>query len=603
MAKRNAKKKKTSVSDILNFAAGGFVDISKLTDYDYLSGLLETVERSGGAGKAAETIRKMTGGGTPEGGAQAPRRRTRKRTRKPHGGADYGMRTEGKEKPEWSSEFSDEERGRSRSGAGKAARKKKDDEDNKRAEEFRRKIVALLIELTIGNKGMMFANLFGFASKAAGGGGGGVPPIDAFNALKDAMGGIPPQFKALGAALTGAKVAAEALKKTFENFQERTDKDAQAVAAGVDTATFRTAEAVMKGAGGKASDMYGMMQDFTLRRTRLTRAGDSAGLSEWITKAETLLADRSDPNDVAKVREFMRNFLQKSGSDYFKLVFDQYSKAHHSGQTARAATIAKDFGLGAGVMNLAQAQPGLTGERLLSGIASVSQFAGAGEAANRRARIEANIGKEIIKQGLSDIKAGFFDYISLMDGEGFTEQLKNVKSIPKKAKGGRETRPALFAEAGPEWFIPEKNDANSHALIIQAAEACGLPMFARGGRRSFGRKADKSFLGPKIGLERRTFGRKAPKDFLGKRIDLGRRTTLDYTGSVWRGKTTKQISDRIAAEKKAAAGKQVTINISHMEVKANDAQAFMKSLQDIAANPFSGVATSLAASFDTKRVV
>lgn len=574
MAKRSAKKKKTSVSDILNFAAGGFVDISKLTDYDYLSGLLETVERSGGAGKAAETIRKMAGGGTPEGGAQTPRRRTRKRTRKPRGGADYGMRTEGKEKSEWSAEFTDEKRGRSSRG------EKEDDERNKRMEALR-KIVALLMKLAVGNKGMMLANLFGFSSKTNGGG-GGVPPIDAFNALNDAMGGLPPQFKAFGAALAGAKVAAEALKKTFENFQERTDKDAQAAAAGVDPAIFRTAEAVMKGSGGKASDIYGMMQDFTLRRTRLTRAGDNAGLSEWITKAETLLADRSDPNDVAKVREFMQNFLQKSGSDYFKLVFDQYSKAHHSGQTARAATIAKDFGLGAGVMNLAQAQPKLTGERLLSEIASMSRFAGTGEAENRRARIEANIGKEIIKQVLSDVKARFFDDVSGIRDGGFTG-LKNVKPIPKKAKGGRETRPALFAEVGPEWFIPEKNDANSHALIIQAAEACGLPMFARGGRRSFGRKA--------------------PKDFLGKRIDLGRRTTLDYSGSVWRGKTTKQISDRIAAEKKAAAGKQVTINISHMEVKANDAQAFMKSLQDITANPFSGVATSLAASFDTKRVV
>ncbi|MBQ9252241.1 MAG: phage tail tape measure protein [Clostridia bacterium] len=63
----------------------------------------------------------------------------------------------------------------------------------------------------------------------------------------------------------------------------------------------------------------------------------------------------------------------------------------------------------------------------------------------------------------------------------------------KKAEGGRETKPAIFAEAGiPEWYIPEEHTDNTLGLILAAAynsgfdildlaEEAGARMFAEGG--------------------------------------------------------------------------------------------------------------------------
>lgn len=66
-------------------------------------------------------------------------------------------------------------------------------------------------------------------------------------------------------------------------------------------------------------------------------------------------------------------------------------------------------------------------------------------------------------------------------------------SMPKKAKGGRETVPSIFAEAGiPEWYIPEEHTKNTAQLIlgaaygsgfdiIELAEYAGANLFAEGG--------------------------------------------------------------------------------------------------------------------------
>lgn len=65
--------------------------------------------------------------------------------------------------------------------------------------------------------------------------------------------------------------------------------------------------------------------------------------------------------------------------------------------------------------------------------------------------------------------------------------------VPGMAKGGRETQPALFAEAGiPEWYIPEEHTDNTADLILAAAynsgfdladlaERAGARLFADGG--------------------------------------------------------------------------------------------------------------------------
>lgn len=53
-----------------------------------------------------------------------------------------------------------------------------------------------------------------------------------------------------------------------------------------------------------------------------------------------------------------------------------------------------------------------------------------------------------------------------------------VWKVAAKAKGGRETQPALFAEAGiPEWYIPEEHTDNTADLILAAAYNSGFDIF------------------------------------------------------------------------------------------------------------------------------
>lgn len=76
---------------------------------------------------------------------------------------------------------------------------------------------------------------------------------------------------------------------------------------------------------------------------------------------------------------------------------------------------------------------------------------------------------------------------------GFLTLLGAAGNVKKKAKGGRETEPAIFAEAGiPEWYIPEEHTENTARLILAAAansgfsfidlaEYAGARLFAEGG--------------------------------------------------------------------------------------------------------------------------
>ena len=49
-------------------------------------------------------------------------------------------------------------------------------------------------------------------------------------------------------------------------------------------------------------------------------------------------------------------------------------------------------------------------------------------------------------------------------------------SYPGMATGGRATEPVVYAEAGPEWFIPERHDRNTANLIAMAAHASGFSL-------------------------------------------------------------------------------------------------------------------------------
>lgn len=57
-----------------------------------------------------------------------------------------------------------------------------------------------------------------------------------------------------------------------------------------------------------------------------------------------------------------------------------------------------------------------------------------------------------------------------------TSGLGSIFPSRMMAKGGRETQPAIFAEAGPEWFIPEAHTRNTAALLLGAARASGFSL-------------------------------------------------------------------------------------------------------------------------------
>ena len=67
--------------------------------------------------------------------------------------------------------------------------------------------------------------------------------------------------------------------------------------------------------------------------------------------------------------------------------------------------------------------------------------------------------------------------------------LDGITGITKMAKGGRETRPTIFAEAGiPEWYIPEEHTPNTAQLIAAAANNSGFSLIeiaAMSGARLF----------------------------------------------------------------------------------------------------------------------
>lgn len=71
-------------------------------------------------------------------------------------------------------------------------------------------------------------------------------------------------------------------------------------------------------------------------------------------------------------------------------------------------------------------------------------------------------------------------------GGGWLSQ--GLSLLPKKASGGREDRPSIFAEAGPEWFIPEEHSGNTAGLLLAAMRASGFTigeLAAMAGARMF----------------------------------------------------------------------------------------------------------------------
>ena len=80
-------------------------------------------------------------------------------------------------------------------------------------------------------------------------------------------------------------------------------------------------------------------------------------------------------------------------------------------------------------------------------------------------------------------------YRSTLTGGGGTNVGGSFRTFALKAKGGRETRPSIFAEAGiPEWYIPEEHTDNTLDLVLAAAYGSGfsiLDLAERAGARLF----------------------------------------------------------------------------------------------------------------------
>lgn len=83
-------------------------------------------------------------------------------------------------------------------------------------------------------------------------------------------------------------------------------------------------------------------------------------------------------------------------------------------------------------------------------------------------------------------------------GGGAGLGVESLENVTMNARGGRQTEPSIFAEAGiPEWYIPEEHSANTARLLLGAmynsgfsifdlAAAAGARMFAEGGTSGSG---------------------------------------------------------------------------------------------------------------------
>lgn len=72
-----------------------------------------------------------------------------------------------------------------------------------------------------------------------------------------------------------------------------------------------------------------------------------------------------------------------------------------------------------------------------------------------------------------------WDSINSIFGKTITQTVHIVtqgSATPGMAEGGRAIEPVLFAEAGPEWFIPERHDKRTANLIAMAAHASGYSL-------------------------------------------------------------------------------------------------------------------------------
>ena len=77
---------------------------------------------------------------------------------------------------------------------------------------------------------------------------------------------------------------------------------------------------------------------------------------------------------------------------------------------------------------------------------------------------------EDVHGDVSDLKRA----IDSQDGRTITVHIHGVKDFDGYASGGRATEASIFAEAGPEWAIPEEHSERTAQLLNAAREASGF---------------------------------------------------------------------------------------------------------------------------------
>lgn len=462
-----------------------------------------------------------------------------------------------------------------------------DDDDSKDSKERNKRLDKILRLLNLLTKGK--ARFFTDAIDALTGGNGldSLPGAEALSKFAPAVAAFAMAVKAFGL--------------IEKNREARGAVEQRAAALGFDAKKAFSADVQMKAFGGNFESIAKPMASWADAMTGV-QMGDAGKFSNIMKQ----VAELSGMGYNVDLRKGSGKFGMASNEEFFTRMTDALSQALQKGDIGTQQKIQSIAGFDSSIADYLTSIKGSSGDSLLKHAFARENALPTLQRANKR---QGRRSQSTFWEGVKDAFGAEFGAIgdaitglNLFGDEPSASALFLQNSLPKKAKGGRETRPAIFAEAGPEWFIPEKNDENSRALLISAAQACGFDMFATGGSRRLSRSL--GFKGPN-------------NDWRAKRRGLlgGSRMTAESLGfrgpnHDWRVSNRTfsgdgaRMSERLGFKGPSPVNhtNTVTMNISKVEVSANNAKEFAESMIKARQNPLSNVAKSIASSVDTKRI-
>lgn len=461
------------------------------------------------------------------------------------------------------------------------------DDDSKDSKERNKRLDKILRLLNLLTKGK--ARFFTDAIDALTGGNGldSLPGAEALSKFAPAVAAFAMAVKAFGL--------------IEKNREARGAVEQRAAALGFDAKKAFSADVQMKAFGGNFESIAKPMASWADAMTGV-QMGDAGKFSNIMKQ----VAELSGMGYNVDLRKGSGKFGMASNEEFFTRMTDALSQALQKGDIGAQQKIQSIAGFDSSIADYLTSIKGSSGDSLLKhAFARENALPTLQRANKRQGRRSQSTYWEQVKDAFGAEFGAIGDAITglnLFGDEPSAGELFLRNSLPKKAKGGRETRPAIFAEAGPEWFIPEKNDENSRALLISAAQACGFDMFAAGGKSRS--KTRLGFKGPN-------------NDWRAKRRGLlgGSRTTAESLGfrgpnHDWRVSNRTfsgdgaRMSERLGFKGPSPVNhtNTVTMNISKVEVSANNAKEFAESMLKARQNPLSNVAKSIASSVDTKRI-